>query len=151
MFALQMAYSPEKFGPNVKAARDRLRLTQEQVAQRAGVAVRTYIQWEHGRAMPRGYNLDNLAKVLKSDPVDLLQGVSDVEPEQNVHDRLESIEAKLDFLIEKFASADELIDALNRRQSPPASQASPAGIAPHPKRKTASKRRTAQAPRAKAS
>lgn len=150
MFALQMAYSPEKFGPNVKAARDRMRLTQEQVAQRAGVAVRTYIQWEHGRAMPRGYNLENLAKVLKADPMDLLQGVSDVEPERNVHERLDDIEAKLDAVLALFTNAEQLADAIIRRQDEAGRVANVEGIAPRPPGTRASSARKSPARRAKA-
>lgn len=139
MFALQMAYSPERFGPNVREARLRLRLTQEQAAQRTQVSLRTYAEWERGKALPRGYNLDNLAKALKVDPVDLLQGVSDTEPEATMFDRLTAIEAnqlrietKLDVVLELFTNAEQIADALIRRQQEAGRVSSVEGIAPRP-------------------
>jgi putative transcriptional regulator len=37
----------------IKALRARLGLTQAQMAERMGVALQTYQQWEHGRRKPR--------------------------------------------------------------------------------------------------
>lgn len=122
-FRLQMAYSPEKLGPNVKVAREKLHITQEQAAQRSGVAVRTYVAWEHGHAMPRGYNLDNLAKALKASVRDLLDGVNDDE-ELPLGEQLSALRSevsllgdKLDAVLDLFTDAGALAAAIDLRRA----------------------------------
>jgi transcriptional regulator with XRE-family HTH domain len=123
-----MAYSPEKLGPNVKVAREGLHITQEQAAQRAGVAIRTYVAWEHGDAMPRGYNLDRLAKALKTDVMDLMAGVSDNEElplsEQlaDLRVRVDGVAEKLDAVLALFTSSEALAAAIDLRRGEVESQ-----------------------------
>lgn len=122
-FAEQMAYSPEKLGPNVKLAREHMHITQEQAAARVGVAVRTYVAWEHGHAMPRGHNLTNLAKALKVDTVDLLNGVNDSDDQPlseqlaEMRAQLTSMQEKLDAVIDIFTGTEQVADAIDRRRA----------------------------------
>lgn len=59
-------------GTVARAARQELGLTQEEVAERLGVAAEVYARIERGRALPRVTNLRNLCCVLRVDAGALL-------------------------------------------------------------------------------
>src|SRR4051794_12171641 len=55
------------FGPEqIVAARMQLELTQEQMAEQAGVPLRTYAMWERGEAMPTASKLAPLVAFLEA-------------------------------------------------------------------------------------
>ncbi|MCA9674998.1 MAG: helix-turn-helix transcriptional regulator [Myxococcales bacterium] len=59
-------------GEKLRAARERQRLSQSQVAGLLGVAQPTVHAWETGRAAPRARRLREVARVYGLEPEDLL-------------------------------------------------------------------------------
>ncbi|PIP96625.1 MAG: transcriptional regulator [Rhodobacterales bacterium CG18_big_fil_WC_8_21_14_2_50_71_9] len=65
------------FGDRMAAARDRLGLTQAQLAQRIGVKAQTIAAWEQDRAEPRANRLQMLAGMLNVSMVWLMTGAGE--------------------------------------------------------------------------
>ena len=65
------------FGDRMAAARDRLGLTQAQLAQRIGVRAQTIAAWEQDRAEPRANRLQMLAGMLNVSMVWLMTGAGE--------------------------------------------------------------------------
>jgi transcriptional regulator with XRE-family HTH domain len=63
------------FGPNLREARERLGLTQEQVAQRCGVHATEVSRIEAGKRDPQISTLERLAKAVEVNPGQLLDGL----------------------------------------------------------------------------
>lgn len=59
-------------GERIASARKALNLTQQQVADRLGVAQQTYAQWENGRARIQVHTLPSLAQLLNVSVEELL-------------------------------------------------------------------------------
>ncbi len=59
-------------GPNLREARERLGLTQEQVAQRSGVHATEVSRIERGKRDPKVSTLERLARAVKVKPGRLL-------------------------------------------------------------------------------
>ncbi|WP_038162492.1 helix-turn-helix transcriptional regulator [Verrucomicrobium sp. BvORR106] len=55
----------EELVRKLKAARERLSLTQKQMAERLGVPQRTYISWENDQYTPKGFTLKALLETLE--------------------------------------------------------------------------------------
>ena len=55
----------KKYGEKFRAAREKLGLTQEDVAVKAGINITTYARMERGDKEPTGSNLIKVATVLK--------------------------------------------------------------------------------------
>lgn len=53
MIAMQRASTPDELGTALRSARERMGLTQEQLAQKLGVAIRTVARWESGTTAPK--------------------------------------------------------------------------------------------------
>lgn len=64
--------SQEKLGKNVKKAREQLGLTQEELAEKAGVHVSYISRIERGKVNPSYEVLESIAKTLKIKSSDLL-------------------------------------------------------------------------------
>ena len=64
--------SQEKLGKNVKKAREKLGLTQEELAEKVGIHVSYVSRIERGKVNPSYDILENLAKVLKVKSSDFL-------------------------------------------------------------------------------
>lgn len=64
----------ERFGWNLRLARHRARLRQQDLADRLGVYQSGVSHWELGRSMPKPRTLQRLADALGVDPDDLLRG-----------------------------------------------------------------------------
>lgn len=64
-------------GPEIKAARERAKLTQAQLASRIGVGLRTVGNWERGETVPKNRMAALEALLLPND--DPLRGASDAE------------------------------------------------------------------------
>ncbi len=62
------------FGDRMAAARDRLGMTQAQLAQRLGVKAQTIAAWEQDRAEPRANRLQMLAGMLNVPMIWLMTG-----------------------------------------------------------------------------
>jgi transcriptional regulator with XRE-family HTH domain len=86
-------------GTVARAARQGLGLTQEEVAERLGVAAEVYARIERGRALPRVTNLRNLCCVLRVDAGALLgtarAGESAPLPEPTPHPAPEASDSPL--------------------------------------------------------
>jgi transcriptional regulator with XRE-family HTH domain len=65
-----------RFGENLLRARRRVRLSQEQVAQRASLHRTAIGMLEHGERVPRIDTLVKLASTLEVPPEDLLTGIT---------------------------------------------------------------------------
>lgn len=64
--------SQEKLGKNIKKARKKTGLTQEQVAEKAGIHVSYVSRIERGKVNPSYEILESLAKILKVKSSDFL-------------------------------------------------------------------------------
>lgn len=91
---LQMALADKARGAHIQRLRQRKRLTQQAMAEKLGIAYRTYQTWESG-TMPEWPNLEKLALALGTTPERLIGDDEIPEPSQ-----LDRIEAKLDELLE---------------------------------------------------
>jgi len=60
-------------GKNLRAARERLGLTQEQVSERSGVQAGEVSRIEHGKRDPKVSTLEKLAAAVEVEPGDLLR------------------------------------------------------------------------------
>jgi transcriptional regulator with XRE-family HTH domain len=60
-------------GPNLREARERLELTQEQVAQRSGVHAGEVSRIEAGKRDPKVSTVERLAKAVEVNPGQLLE------------------------------------------------------------------------------
>jgi transcriptional regulator with XRE-family HTH domain len=69
-----------RFGRNLKAARKRAGLTQEEVNWRSGVHPTELSKMEHGRRDVHISTLARLARTLGVSPGELLDGISDEPP-----------------------------------------------------------------------
>lgn len=65
-------------GAKIRATRKSLGISQEELAERAGVHHNTIARWERGELDPRGTSLAKLAKALQVSPADLLTGETDM-------------------------------------------------------------------------
>jgi transcriptional regulator with XRE-family HTH domain len=63
------------FGTNLREARERLGLTQEQVAERSGVHATEVSRMEAGKRDPQVSTLERLAKAVEVTPGQLLDGL----------------------------------------------------------------------------
>jgi len=66
------------FGTNLREARERLGLTQEQVAHRSGVHATEVSRIEAGKRDPQASTLERLAKAVEVRPGQLLDGLPPV-------------------------------------------------------------------------
>ena len=67
-----------RFGDRIRVGRLEQALSQKEVADLAGISVRTYREWEHGRAVPfPGRNLRAISAVLRKPVRYLLHGEED--------------------------------------------------------------------------
>jgi transcriptional regulator with XRE-family HTH domain len=64
----------ERFGWNLRLARHRARLRQQDLADRLGVYQSGVSHWERGFCMPKPHTLQRLAAALGVEPDDLLRG-----------------------------------------------------------------------------
>ena len=65
-------------GPNLREARERLELTQEQVAERSGVHAGEISRIEAGKRDPQVSTVERLAKAVEMKPGQLLDGLPPV-------------------------------------------------------------------------
>jgi transcriptional regulator with XRE-family HTH domain len=64
----------ERFGWNLRLARHRARLRQQDLADRMGIAQAGISLWERGLCMPQERSVWRLADALEVEPSDLLRG-----------------------------------------------------------------------------
>jgi len=63
------------FSETLKAARRRANLTQKALAERTGLPLRSLLNWEQGRRLPRLHTVRRLAKGLRVPPAELLEAM----------------------------------------------------------------------------
>ena len=63
------------FSETLKAARRRANLTQKALAERSGLPLRSLLNWEQGRRLPRLQTARRLAKALRVPPAELLEAM----------------------------------------------------------------------------
>ena len=66
-----------RIGDKLREARTRRLLTQQELADKAGVGVTTIIRIERNQVEPQFRNIRKLAKALEMDPVALVEGTDD--------------------------------------------------------------------------
>jgi transcriptional regulator with XRE-family HTH domain len=138
-FAEQMAVNRETLGVNLSKMRETRRLTQDQLAERAYVSKKSISNWERGVSTPGWGNIERLASVLKCDISDLLDdpdAPSSNEP--TIGERMDSLEAKLDRVLEILGTADAAVAAVSRQSEDPAAADLPE--VPDPPKRRASRR-----------
>ncbi len=64
--------SQKKFGKNIRITRNKTKLTQQQVADKAGIHVNYYARIERGEENPSMKTLKTICKVLKVKSSDIL-------------------------------------------------------------------------------
>jgi transcriptional regulator with XRE-family HTH domain len=69
----------ERFGWNLRLARHRARLRQQDLADRLGIYQSGVSHWERGFCMPKPHTLQRLAAALGVDPDDLLRGTEGLD------------------------------------------------------------------------
>ena len=69
----------DKFNENLREARLRKRLTQQQVADRLGIAKSTYCQYETGASEPNVLRLKELAKILETVVMTVLKWITQIQ------------------------------------------------------------------------
>lgn len=100
-----MALERRAVGRHIARLRARKRLTQPAAAERVGVALRTYQQWEGGVSLPYWRNLERLADVLDTTPEHILTGETAAPPAPpaptygDFDARLDRLEDKMDRLL----------------------------------------------------
>lgn len=67
--------------PTLRQLRERVMLTQEELAQACGVSRYTIWEWEHARARPSIANQRKLVKALEVNSTDLLQAIKETRKE----------------------------------------------------------------------
>ena len=63
------------FSETLKAARRRANLTQKALAERTRLPLRSLLNWEQGRRLPRLDTVRRLAKALRLPPAELLEAM----------------------------------------------------------------------------
>lgn len=71
-------------GERIAASREELRLTQPVVAERVGVSLRAYQNWEAGHTRIAWPNLERLSGILHVPADQILNGTPDAEPELTI-------------------------------------------------------------------
>ena len=101
--AARIADVPQPMGPRLRIARENANLSEEELAGRLGVMVRTVKGWESGRSRPRANRLQMLAGILGVSLSWLLEGRDDgfmesqnAAPEIAMQKELERLHAALD-------------------------------------------------------
>lgn len=93
-----MTSPEERVAHRMREARERLGLSQEQVAHRLGVTLRTYARWERGETYGFIGRIAETAKALETTSNELLGG------EQLTTPTVEELSDKLDTVIELLES-----------------------------------------------
>ena len=74
---MDMALSRQEFGRRMRAARQRANLTQQDVADRMGVAWRQAQKWDSGNVLPRANRIPQIAEILGVDVAYLQEPVDE--------------------------------------------------------------------------
>ena len=91
-------------GQRIKEARKIAKLTQRELAEKAGTATGTIQQYELGKRQPRLQQLRQIAQVLDADVVYLISGQTSAEVEQGI---LAQAEAEAKYYVKgRFAEAE---------------------------------------------
>ena len=91
-------------GQRIKEARKIAKLTQRELAEKAGTATGTIQQYELGKRQPRLQQLRQIAQVLDADVVYLISGQTSAEVEQGI---LAQAEAEVKYYMKgHFAEAE---------------------------------------------
>ena len=99
----------DKFNENLREARLRKRLTQQQVADRLGIAKSTYCQYETGASEPNVLRLKELAKILETTG-DALLGI-----EIHAKSRFEEMQEK--YGVERLVAYMDALDKLTEEDA----------------------------------
>ena len=67
--------------PTLRQLREKVMLTQEELAQACGVRRYTIWEWEHARARPSIANQRKLVKAFEVNSIDLLQAIEETKKE----------------------------------------------------------------------
>jgi transcriptional regulator with XRE-family HTH domain len=99
-----MDESRDRVAARIRKIRDEHTLTQEEAAARAGVGLRQWQRWEHGKSQPYRSNIERLIREFGVSPADFYEAATAGE------DRLERIEAKLDRVLDALGVSSGLTD-----------------------------------------
>lgn len=99
------------FGSDLRSARARENMTQEQAAQRIGVTVRTYARWEAGANLPTGRSAERVEAVLG---VTAPGAGEAAKGRQSVERRLRELRDDVDAMAEQMAV---LVEALRESRA----------------------------------
>lgn len=97
-------YKYKEQGLRIYTARSRLGFSQEQVAEEMGVTYQSVQQWESGKATPRGYRLEKLANLLKTNVSWITTGQ---DSDTLLNKRGESIKSLAEELGQQILGADK--------------------------------------------
>lgn len=108
-----------EIGERIAEQREELRLTQPVVADRVGVSLRAYQNWEAGHTRIAWSNLERLADILQVPADQILNGSAEAVPETitlptHLNDVMDAFEERLASLEDGQAQILELLRALSK-------------------------------------
>lgn len=109
---LRMALEDKARGQRISTLRKRNHLTQQAMAERLGIAYRTYQTWEAGR-MPEWHNVEKLAKFFKVKPEAIVGEITEFDAD--TLSQLDRIEQRLEEAITEVRAAVATLAADNLR------------------------------------
>jgi transcriptional regulator with XRE-family HTH domain len=110
-------YPPDGFASRLVEVRARRELTQQALADRAGVTVRVVQRWESGRVFPNEDSLARLAEALEVPREELLGIPGDVSS-TSVRDRLDRIEKSQLDLVDRLEILQGDLEVLRHDLAP---------------------------------
>ena len=105
----------ETLGRRIAAQRQRLGLSQAELAQRVGVTRETMASWESGQSEPRSNRLMTLAGVLEASVGWLLEGHGDCAPSPAGYTDVEHLRTQVTAAKDLADNLSTMLDSLRHR------------------------------------
>ena len=108
----------DTLGGRIGRAREVLGLTSEEAAEKIGVTLETYDNWESDRDEPRANKLAMLAGVLSVSPTWLLHGIGEAPAYENIAEEITNLKSqllRLQHLHEASGEAMQMIESAIER------------------------------------
>ncbi|MBO6813546.1 MAG: helix-turn-helix transcriptional regulator [Rhizobiaceae bacterium] len=102
----------DTLGGRISRAREALGMETAETAEKIGVTLETYENWESDRDEPRANKLTMIAGVLSVSPSWLLHGIGESPTFENVQEEISSFRQQLDRLREQHETTGNMIDVL---------------------------------------
>jgi transcriptional regulator with XRE-family HTH domain len=111
-WSLQRMHMESGINIRLKEARELRGWSIEKAANLAGVAPRTFADWESGRKAPRVSRLMGLAGILGVAVTWLINGNDELDPHETSRSRLDKLASRLDMAVKRSRSLDSELRAI---------------------------------------